>query len=59
MSEKLSTYKTFNSSNYTSTDDIRKSPSYPVTKRISSPGKSKNDFLFFRVIPFIELLIKT
>lgn len=37
MTEKISTYKS--SSNYTSSDDTRRSPSYPVTKRISSPGK--------------------
>lgn len=40
MTEKLSSYKT--SSNYTqSSDDTRRSPSYPIAKRISSPGKNK------------------
>lgn len=42
MTEKISSYKT--SSNYTSSDDTRRSPSYAVGKRISSPGKIINNF---------------
>lgn len=45
MTEKLSSYKT--SSNYTSSDDTRRSPSYPVSKRISSPGKNVCNLIGF------------
>lgn len=43
MMEKMSSYKT--SSNYTSSDDTRRSPSYPVIKHISSPGKISKKIL--------------
>lgn len=60
MTEKLSTYKT--SSNYMSSDDMRGSPSYSVTKRISSPGMinqfhSTNLFkIFYRFYNLITIV---
>lgn len=56
MTEKLSSYKA--SSNYTSSDDTRPSPSYPTAKRISSPGKeSIKNYCYARYILFIYRFI--